>query len=471
MWLFLDGTIEAGQAVTLSYRDPTGGNDAQALQDSAGNDAASFTDHAVTNSLRDTTGGVQNAEPETDPLTVSVASAPERHDGESGFEVRLAFSEAPGTLSYRTVTVGGQALVLDGAAATDADAVAGAEAGARADTMARWLRHDEDEAEAPARSMEGREVLLASAFSFSAGGDAGRPRFGAWGRFATGSFEGEDGDVALSGDVTSVFLGADVAAGRWLGGLAVGLSEGEGPFRYTGDAASNRETGEVESSLTALYPYVRLSATERLDLWAVAGFGSGTMTITEEGGRPLETDIAMRMGVAGAKGEVLAPPPEGGLALSVRSDVLWVRMDSDGRRASAEDGGNLAAADADVTRLRLIVEGSRAFAVGAAATLTPSLEVGLRHDGGDAETGTGVELGGRIAWAGPGVTVEAAARGLVAHEDAGYEEWGGERVGAPRPRRLGAGSLAQRHAELGRARERNRTPVGCGGRAGPCAGQ
>ena len=103
VWLFLDGTIEAGQAVTLSYRDPTGGNDAQALQDSAGNDAASFTDHAVTNSLRGTTGGVQNAEPETDPLTVSVASAPERHDGESGFEVRLAFSEAPGTLSFRTV--------------------------------------------------------------------------------------------------------------------------------------------------------------------------------------------------------------------------------------------------------------------------------------------------------------------------------------------------------------------------------
>ena len=318
------------------------------------------------------------------------------------------------------VTVGGQALALDGGASPEAQA--GTEAEARAETMTRWLRHDEDEA--LARSMGAREVLLASAFSVSAGGDVGRPRLGAWGRFATGSFEGEDRDVRLSGDVTSAFLGADVDSGRWLGGLAVGLSEGEGPFGYTGDAASNRETGAVESSLTAFYPYARLSATERLDLWAVGGFGSGTMTITEDGGMALETDIAMRMGAAGAKGAVLAPPPEGGLALSVRSDVLWVRMDSDARRASAEDGGNLAAVETDVTRLRLIVDASRAFAVGDAATLTPSLEVGLRHDGGDAETGTGVELGGRIAWAGSGVAVEAAARGLVAHEDAGYEEWG-----------------------------------------------
>ena len=58
--------------------------------------------------------------------------------------------------------------------------------------------------------------------------------------------------------------------------------------------------------------------------------------------------------------------------------------------------------------------------------LTPALELGLRHDGGDAETGTGVELGGRVSYtdAGSGLTVEANARKLIAHEDSGYEEWG-----------------------------------------------
>ena len=49
---------------------------------------------------------------------------------------------------------------------------------------------------------------------------------------------------------------------------------------------------------------------------------------------------------------------------------------------------------------------------------------GLRHDGGDAETGTGVELGGRLSYTRLGVTVEGAARAPVAHEASGYKEWG-----------------------------------------------
>ena len=48
----------------------------------------------------------------------------------------------------------------------------------------------------------------------------------------------------------------------------------------------------------------------------------------------------------------------------------------------------------------------------------------MRHDGGDAETGTGVEVGAGIRYAGSGVTVEGSVRGLVAHEASGYEEWG-----------------------------------------------
>ena len=56
--------------------------------------------------------------------------------------------------------------------------------------------------------------------------------------------------------------------------------------------------------------------------------------------------------------------------------------------------------------------------------LTPALEVGLRHDAGDAETGTGVEVGGRLSYTRPGVAIEGAVRTLAAHEDSGYEEWG-----------------------------------------------
>ena len=298
-----------------------------------------------------------------------------------------------------------------------------AEANARAEAMARWLR-GEDAEEAPSRALTGRELLLGSAFSLSSAGKPGGPRWGAWGRFATSSFDGEENGVILSGDVTTAFLGADVASGRWLGGVALGLSKGDGPFTLTGERESTRNNGTVESTLTAVYPYLRFSATERLDLWAMEGYGSGTMTITENGGTPLETDIGMAMGAVGVKGTVLTPPPDGGLLLSVKSDALFVRTTSDAVHGNAASGGNLEAAEADVSRLRLVLEGSRAFALEGDGRLTPSFEVGVRQDGGDAETGTGLEVGGRLSYARPGVTVEGAVRGLLAHEEAGYEEWG-----------------------------------------------
>ena len=56
--------------------------------------------------------------------------------------------------------------------------------------------------------------------------------------------------------------------------------------------------------------------------------------------------------------------------------------------------------------------------------LTPSLEAGLRYDGGDAETGAGIELGGGLGYAAGNLSVEVNARALVAHEDTEYEEWG-----------------------------------------------
>ncbi|MCW2242495.1 VCBS domain-containing protein [Azospirillum canadense] len=53
--LTLGSAVVAGQSVTVSYADPTVGDDTTATQDEAGNDAASFTDRAVTNATGATT--------------------------------------------------------------------------------------------------------------------------------------------------------------------------------------------------------------------------------------------------------------------------------------------------------------------------------------------------------------------------------------------------------------------------------
>ena len=63
---------------------------------------------------------------------------------------------------------------------------------------------------------------------------------------------------------------------------------------------------------------------------------------------------------------------------------------------------------------------------GGETTLTPSLEVGARHDGGDAETGFGLDLGLGLALGDPkhGLHAEMRGRGLLAHESSGFRDLG-----------------------------------------------
>ena len=308
------------------------------------------------------------------------------------------------------VTVGGQSLNRAGGAVDEALA---------RDRLLAEL--GEPGAEPKVLSMTGRELLLGSSFSFGGGGKDGAPSWGAWGRFATGGFEADADGMRVEGDVTTGLLGADASRGRWLAGVAVSLSRGEGPFRLMSAMDSNRLSGTVESSLTALYPYAKLGLSDRMEAWGMVGLGTGELTVRESGGTPIETDLGMTMGAVGARGRLLSAGAGGGLDLALRSDAMWVRMKSD---AVSGGEGNLAAAQALVSRLRLIVEGSRTFAMADERTITPRGEVGVRHDLGDAETGTGLEVGAGVKFAGAGFSIEGAVRALLAHEDAHYREWG-----------------------------------------------
>ena len=128
----------------------------------------------------------------------------------------------------------------------------------------------------------------------------------------------------------------------------------------------------------------------------------------------VETDLSMGMAAVGARGALISRT---GFELAVKSDVLIVRTESD-------ETTGLAGAKAGTRRLRLSLEGSREVKF-EGGVLRPSLELGLRHDGGDAETGSGVELGGGLRWAGSGgLAIEMRARGLIAHEESDDEEWG-----------------------------------------------
>ena len=128
----------------------------------------------------------------------------------------------------------------------------------------------------------------------------------------------------------------------------------------------------------------------------------------------------MAMAAAGTRGELVAGGA-GGFALAFKADALWVGTAIDGVDGTA---GRLKATEAAVTRFRTGLEGSRAYMRAGRLSLRPSVEVGLRHDGGDAETGAGLDVGGGLvmADASTGLAVDLRVRMLVMHQAEGFRE-------------------------------------------------
>ena len=284
---------------------------------------------------------------------------------------------------------------------------------AAAARLADWLAGSSDPDE---RTASGSAFLTGTSFALTEGTAQGG-LVSLWGRGASTSFDGAEGDLSVDGEVTTGLLGADWTRDDWSAGVIVGHSRGEGDYR-------GQDSGTVSSSLTGFYPWGRRDLGERATLWGVAGYGEGTLELEPEDGALIETDMDLALAAAGLRGVLMAAPADGGVELAAKTDGLIVRSSSDAAQGS--DGGMLASASAGVTRLRLGLEGERAFRSEGGATLTPSLGLGLRHDGGDAESGFGVDMGGGVAYADPssGVTADLRGRALLAHEESGLRETG-----------------------------------------------
>ena len=253
-------------------------------------------------------------------------------------------------------------------------------------------------------------MLTGTSFTLT-GEETGSGSLAVWGRAAHSRFDGRESGSSVDGEVTTVALGMDRATGPWVWGVSLAHSEGRGTHRL--DERSNR----LSSSLTGLYPFVGYEAGNRLLLWGVAGYGEGDLELTLEGGDPQEARLTLAMAATGARGELLSG--DDGFSLSVETDALFVRTSS----GEAEE---LAETDADASRLRLGLEGSWTLATEGGGRLKPAVKVGLRHDGGDAETGFGVDLASSLSWSEPalGFTTDLSAHGLLAHEAGGFEERG-----------------------------------------------
>ena len=221
--------------------------------------------------------------------------------------------------------------------------------------------------------------------------------FGVWGRGAFTRVSGRQGALSLSADVTTATLGADYG---FPGGIQAGVLLAHS--QSAGDFDVFASEGEARSRLTSVYPYAsyRLASSR---LWALAGAGRGLVEV--DGSELLETEVVSSLLAAGTVGRIATGSR---VQLGYQGDLFLARAEAEER--------------VQVSRIRAGLEGSMVLG----RSLRPYLETALRHDGGDAETGMGLEVGGglRLRHAGGKLRAELSGRGLLAHASRELGEWG-----------------------------------------------
>ena len=294
-----------------------------------------------------------------------------------------------------------------------------------------WDGRDPWQETPEAGTMDWKEALRGTSFALPLGGgddDGTRGGPGAvtvWGGGDWRSLSGGDGEspVEWDGDVVAARLGVDARLREnLLAGLAVDWSRGSFDWIDRGEAGYREMEGTHGSGMTSVHPYAAWWPDGRTGLWASLGYGRGEVEIEDEEAGRQRSDAALGTAAAGGRVRLFSGEdviPGGTTSLALEGEAWAARFEV------ADNGDRMAGLTVDTNRLRLGLEGAHERRLAGGGSLTPSLEVGLRHDGGDGETGLGVELGGGLAWRDPalGLTVEGWGRALLMHEgDVG--DWG-----------------------------------------------
>ena len=178
-------------------------------------------------------------------------------------------------------------------------------------------------------------------------------------------------------------------------------------------------TDRQSSAITGLFPYGRYALNPHLSFRALLGYGTGDLALSPSRQEQLGTTINLSLAAVGLDG-VLLDGGATGLTISSSADGLFLQTGS-------EKADGLAAAEGDLSRLRLALAASRPFPLNNQSSwLTPALELGLRQDSGDGETGFGLELVASLRW----LTAEhgMAVTGAGAPPP---QPWGGRRMARP----------------------------------------
>ena len=228
-----------------------------------------------------------------------------------------------------------------------------------------------------------------------------------WGSGDLQSFDGEpERGASYDGDLRAGHVGVDVGGERWLAGAVMSRSAGRADYRFSGVGTGS---GRMATTLTSVQPYLRWTPRRGTAVWTILGAGGGSVENVRAhvGDRREQSALSMRLGV-------------GRVELGLRGEFGVLRLDTGGGEEVIDGLG------ATVRRYRVGVETSHTTEWARGTTLTPFAVVGARHDGGNGQTGSGLELEGgiRLADARTGVGLEARGRMLTLRTTGHYRERG-----------------------------------------------
>ncbi len=263
-------------------------------------------------------------------------------------------------------------------------------------------------------AVTGEALVESSSLGFTPESEGAGPQLAFWGQGSLSSFSGKEEDLSLAGDITTLLLGADWTGQRWRAGAALTQSWGRGSYGGEGDSAD----GEINSILTGVFPYGRYALTPRLSIWSAAGYGWGQLSFQPDGEDEFTPSTTMAMTAAGLDGVLLDGGSEG-ITLISTADVLTLK-------AASATVDRLPSSEGTISRVRVGLEAARPFPLSHGASLLPSMEMGIRQDGGDAEAGYGLDLGAGIVWSDPerGISGEMKGRTLLIHAEEEFQEQG-----------------------------------------------
>ena len=262
----------------------------------------------------------------------------------------------------------------------------------------------------PGQQLGNLSFLMASQETAEGGGG----RVAAWGcgDYRRLSGAGGLGAGSWNGEVYSLHAGVDVRLGsNVLAGVSV--SRSRGMIDYEGGLGSGTDGGEHDLRLVGVHPFLGWSVPPGLQLWGTVGHAWGELRIVDELGG-LTGAATLNSGALGLNGRLLT---RGATTLSLRGEGALAQLTA--------DSATFEVATLDMWRFRLTTELSHELLFSSGTSLTPWAELGARHDGGDGQTGAGLELGGGLRYRVPqvGLTAEGYGRWLAVHEGA-LQEWG-----------------------------------------------